>query len=43
MRTAVAKFVLTILTLCIGFAVAPLEAGFRSPETIDFRFIDDMP
>src|SRR6266436_6718298 len=34
MRTAMAKFVLTILTLYIGVGVRPLEAGFRSPESL---------
>lgn len=28
------KFVLTILVLYAGFAVLPLEAGFRSPESL---------
>jgi len=34
MRTAMAKFVLTILMLYAGFGVMPLEAGFRSPESL---------
>ena len=29
-----AKFVLTILVLYVGFGVLPLEAGFRSPESL---------
>jgi hypothetical protein len=29
-----AKFVLTILMLYAGFGVMPLEAGFRSPESL---------
>jgi hypothetical protein len=29
-----AKFVLAILVLYVGFAVMPLEAGFRSPESL---------
>jgi hypothetical protein len=28
------KFVLRIFTLYVGFAVMPLEAGFRSPESL---------
>jgi hypothetical protein len=28
------KFVLTILMLYVGFAVTPLQAGFRSPESL---------
>jgi hypothetical protein len=34
MRTAMAKFILTIFTLYVGFGVIPLEAGFRSPESL---------
>lgn len=34
MRSAMAKFVLTILVLYAGFGVMPLEAGFRSPESL---------
>jgi hypothetical protein len=34
MRTAMVKFVLTIFTLYVGFGVMPLEAGFRSPESL---------
>jgi hypothetical protein len=34
MRTAMAKFVLTILMLHAGFGGTPLEAGFRSPESL---------
>jgi hypothetical protein len=34
MRTAMAKFVLAILTLYVGLAIMPLEAGFRSPESL---------
>jgi hypothetical protein len=34
MRTAMAKFVLTIVMMYVGFAVMPLEAGFRSPESL---------
>jgi hypothetical protein len=34
MRTAMAKFVLTILMLYAGFGVMPLAAGFRSPESL---------
>jgi hypothetical protein len=34
MRTAMVKFVLTILMLYVGFGVMPLEAGFRSPESL---------
>src|SRR5258708_35191901 len=34
MRSAMAKFVLTILMLYVGFEVMPLEAGFRSPESL---------
>ena len=34
MRTAMAKFVLTILMLYAGFGMMPLEAGFRSPESL---------
>ena len=34
MRTAMAKFVLTTLVLYAGFGVMPLEAGFRSPESL---------
>jgi hypothetical protein len=33
MRTAMAKFVLTILMLYAGFGVIPVKAGFRSPES----------
>lgn len=33
-RTAMAKFVLTILVLYAGFGLVPLEAGFRSPESL---------
>jgi hypothetical protein len=29
-----AKLLLTILTLCAGLGIAPLEAGFRSPESL---------
>jgi hypothetical protein len=29
-----AKFVLAILMLCVGFGVMPLAAGFRSPESL---------
>jgi hypothetical protein len=34
MRSAMTKFVLTVLMLHAGFAVMPLEAGFRSPESL---------
>ena len=34
MRTAMAKFVLTILMLYVGLGVLPLQAGFRSPESL---------
>ena len=34
MQTAMTKFVLTILALYVGFEVMPLEAGFRSPESL---------
>src|SRR5258708_33396353 len=34
MRSAMAKFVLTILMLYVGFEVMPLDAGFRSPESL---------
>src|ERR1700742_2602736 len=34
LRSAMAKFVLTILMLYVGSGVLPLEAGFRSPESL---------
>jgi hypothetical protein len=34
MRTAMAKLVLTVLMLYAGFGALPLEAGFRSPESL---------
>jgi hypothetical protein len=34
MRTAMAKFVLAILVFYVGSRVMPLEAGFRSPESL---------
>jgi hypothetical protein len=34
MRTAMVKFVLTVLMLYAGSGVMPLEAGFRSPESL---------
>ena len=34
MRTVMVKFVLRIFTLYAGFAAMPLEAGFRSPESL---------
>ena len=34
MRTAMVKFVLTILMLYVGSGIMPLEAGFRSPESL---------
>jgi hypothetical protein len=34
MRTASVKFVLTIFALYVGLGAMPLEAGFRSPESL---------
>jgi hypothetical protein len=31
---AVAKFLFAIPILCAGFAIAPLQAGFRTPESL---------